>query len=62
MDVWFWQGLHQTIISFAEQTMEDYIVLDCYTETTLFIETIVPTTAPDPSIEDNTIALNSSLL
>jgi hypothetical protein len=42
--------------------MPDYIVLDCHTETTLIMETTVPTTAPDPSIEDNTTALNSSLL
>jgi hypothetical protein len=42
--------------------MQDYIVFDCHTETTLIMETTVPTTARDPSMEDNTTALNSSLL
>jgi hypothetical protein len=42
--------------------MQDYIALDCHAETTLIMETTVPTTARDPSMEDNTTALNSSLL
>jgi hypothetical protein len=46
----------------AGQTMQDYIVLYCHTETTLIMETTVRTTARDPSMEDNTTALNSSLI
>ncbi len=42
--------------------MQDSIVFDCGTETTLIMETTVPTAGPNPSIEDNTTALNSSLL
>jgi hypothetical protein len=42
--------------------MQDYIVMDCHTETTLIMETTVPTTAWDPSMKDKTTALNSSLL
>jgi hypothetical protein len=43
--------------------MQDYIVFDFHTETTLIMETTVPTTAGDPSLEDNTTApLTSSLL
>jgi hypothetical protein len=42
--------------------MQDYIALDCHAETTLIMETTVPTTARDPSMEDNATALNSSLL
>jgi hypothetical protein len=42
--------------------MQDYIFFDCHTETTLIMETTVPTTARDPSMEDNITALNSSLL
>jgi hypothetical protein len=38
--------------------MQDYIVLDCHTETTLTMETTVRTAAQDPSIEDRTTALN----
>ena len=41
---------------------DDSIVKDCGTETTLIMETTVPTTGPNPSIGDNTTALNSSLL
>jgi hypothetical protein len=54
-----------TIGFLVGQTMQDYIVLDCHTETTLITETTVPKTTgtvPNPSIEDNTAALNSSLL
>jgi hypothetical protein len=36
------------------QTMQDYILLDYPAETTLIMETTVPTTTRDPSTEDNT--------
>jgi hypothetical protein len=59
----FGRGLHPTNIGLLiGQTMQEYIVLDCHTETTLIMETTVPTTVRDPSKEDNTTALNSSLL
>jgi hypothetical protein len=60
VSIFFGRGLHPTNIGFlVGQTMQDYIVFDCHTETTLIMETTVPTTARDPSMED---ALNSSLL
>jgi hypothetical protein len=63
LSIFFGRGLHPTNIGFlVGQTMQDYIVLNCHTETTLIMETTVPTTARDPSMEDNTTALNSSLL
>jgi hypothetical protein len=48
-----------TIHFLVGQIMQDSIVLDCLTETPLIMETSVPTT---PSMEDNTSALNSTLL
>jgi hypothetical protein len=39
---WARSRLHPTTIGFAEQTMQDYRVLDCHTETTLIMETTVP--------------------
>jgi hypothetical protein len=63
LSVYFRHGLDPATIGFVEQTMQDYIVfLDCHTETTLIMETTVPTTAPDSFIEDNTTELNPSLL
>ncbi len=64
LSIFFGRGLHPAnIIGFlVGQTMQDYIVFDCHTETTLIMETTVPTTARDPTMEDNTTALNSSLL
>jgi hypothetical protein len=63
VSIFFGHGLRRTNIGFlVGQTMQDYIVLDCHTDTKLIMETTVPTTAWDPSMEDNTTALNSSLL
>ena len=58
LSIYFGRGLHPTSIGFVEQPMQDYIVLDCHTETTLTMETTVRTAAQDPSIEDRTTALN----
>jgi hypothetical protein len=65
LSIFFGRGLHRptNIIGFlVGQTMQDHLVFDCHTETTLIMETTVPTTARDPTMEDNTTALNSSLL
>jgi hypothetical protein len=57
LSIFFGRGLHPTnIIGFlVGQTMQDCIVFNCHTETTLIMETTVPTTAQDP-------VLNPSLL
>ena len=39
--LYFGRGLHPTSIGFVEQPMQDYIILDCHTETTLTMETLV---------------------
>ena len=63
LSIFFGRGLHPTNIRFlVGQMMKDYIVLDCHTQTTLIMETTVPTTARDHSMEYSTTELNSSLL
>ncbi len=54
--------MRSTVIYPSIATILTSIVLDCGTETTLIMETTVPTTGPNPSIEVNTTAFNSSLL